>query len=200
MGAFPRAGEQPVSRIIRNALNAVARLRYLSRKIRVGAGSDVNWWSLGAGGGGQVNIGKDSIVRCRIDFDHPGGVVTIGDRTFIGASHIVCHTAVNIGDDAILSWGITIFDHDSHSLDGEQRRNDVRNWKLGRKDWTHVRIAPVDIGPKAWIGFGASILRGVRIGEGAVVGARSVVTRDVPAYTVVAGNPARVIKQLKSNP
>ncbi|MBV8923397.1 DapH/DapD/GlmU-related protein, partial [Bradyrhizobium sp.] len=56
--------------------------------------------------------------------------------------------------------------------------------------------APVVIADKVWIGFNASILKGVTIGEGAVVGACSVVTRDVPPFAVVAGNPARVIRTL----
>jgi acetyltransferase-like isoleucine patch superfamily enzyme len=57
-----------------------------------------------------------------------------------------------------------------------------------------VEPRPVRIGSNAWIGFEACLLPGVAVGEGAIVGARSVVAEDVPAYTVVAGNPARVIR------
>ena len=69
-------------------------------------------------------------------------------------------------------------------------------WHEGRKDWTHVAHAAVTIKDKAWIGFNVSILKGVTIGEGAVVGAGSVVTRDVAPYSVVAGNPVRLIRML----
>jgi galactoside O-acetyltransferase len=122
--------------------------------------------------------------------------VTIGDRSYIGASHIVCHTGVTIGADVLISWGVTIVDHDSHSIFWPLRKSDVELWHRGEKSWEHVVVRRVVIGDKAWIGFGASILKGVTIGEGAVVGACSVVTRDVPAYAVVAGNPARVVRQL----
>jgi galactoside O-acetyltransferase len=67
----------------------------------------------------------------------------------------------------------------------------------GVKRWDFVSVRPVRIGDKVWIGFGASILKGVNVGEGSVVGAKAVVTRDVPPYTVVAGNPARVVRQLR---
>ncbi|MCC6483663.1 MAG: hypothetical protein IT209_02355 [Armatimonadetes bacterium] len=67
----------------------------------------------------------------------------------------------------------------------------------GRKDWSHVKMAPVRICDKAWIGARAIILKGVTIGEGAVIGAGSVVTKDVPAWCVAAGNPARVIRQVE---
>ena len=164
--------------------------------VRVGRGSRVRWWALRGLRGGRVRVGDGALVRCRIDFDGPAGVVTIGDRCYVGASHLVCHTGITLGDDVIVSWGVTIVDHDSHALDWERRRDDVAGWSAGRKDWSGVRIAPVAIASKAWIGFGASILKGVTIGEGAVVGARAVVTRDVAPFTVVAGNPARVVRRL----
>ena len=62
--------------------------------------------------------------------------------------------------------------------------------------FTADNVLPVTIGNDVWIGHGAVILKGVRIGDRSVVGARAVVTRDVPADTVVAGNPARVVKSL----
>jgi acetyltransferase-like isoleucine patch superfamily enzyme len=81
-------------------------------------------------------------------------------------------------------------------MEFSQRANDVTDWLAGRKDWTNVAISPVRVCDKVWVGFGASILPGVTIGEGAIVGAASVVTRDVAPWTVVAGNPARVIREL----
>lgn len=179
-------------RITNGLLKAVLRR---GTSDRVGLQSSVNWWAL-RGTSGHICIGNDSVVRCRINFDHPNGVVSIGDRCFIGSSHLVCHSRITIEDDAIISWGVTIVDHDSHSIYRDKRRSDVVDWALGKKDWSSVPIEPVTIRAGAWIGFGASILKGVTVGEGAVVGARAVVTKDVPPYAVVAGNPARVVRQL----
>ena len=61
------------------------------------------------------------------------------------------------------------------------------------KNWENVKSAPIKIKDKAWIGFNSIILKGVTIGEGAIVGAGSVVTKDVADYTIVAGNPAVVV-------
>lgn len=146
--------------------------------------------------GGTLKVGANSMINCRILFDAIGGNVTIGNRCFIGASLLVCHTALTLGDDILISWGVTIVDHDSHSLYWEERCDDVSNWMRGHKNWDHVSVKPVTIGNKAWIGFGASILKGVTVGEGAVVAANAVVTRDVPPYAVVAGNPARIVRTL----
>ncbi|MBD2129908.1 acyltransferase [Microcoleus sp. FACHB-1] len=109
---------------------------------------------------------------------------------------LIAAQRINIGDDVLIAGGVTIVDHNAHSLSFSQRSEDVVNWKIGKKDWTNVKIAPVTISNKVWIGFNSIILKGVRIGEGAVVGAGSVVTKDVPAWTVVAGNPARVIREI----
>ena len=108
---------------------------------------------------------------------------------------------ISIGADVLISWGCTLVDHDSHSLQWKDRAEDVARWRAGyqsagwtgaaaTKDWTHVPTAPIHIGDKAWIGFGVTVLRGVTIGEGAIVGARSVVTADVPPWTVAVGTPA----------
>ena len=171
---------------------------HVKKKVRLhlGTRSLLRYWGLRSQRTGTLSIGNDCIVRARFDFDGPDGQIQIGDRCFIGASHLVCRDRIQIGDDVVISWGVTVVDHDSHSTEWAHRQHDVRDWMLGEKDWTHVRVAPVIISNKVWIGFGASVLRGITIGEGAVVGANSVVTKDVMPYTVVAGNPAKCIKTI----
>jgi acetyltransferase-like isoleucine patch superfamily enzyme len=165
-------------------------------KVKVHTSSRINWWALRSARGGRLDFGAASIVNCRVLFDSSTGAVRIGKGCYLGASLLVCHTGITIGDDVIISWGVTIVDHDSHTLDWGGRSRDVADWMQGRKDWSRIAIRPVRIDDKVWIGFGASILKGVRIGEGAVVAAQSVVTRDVPPYSLVAGNPARVIREI----
>ena len=171
------------------------------RRVRLTLGQNVkvHWPRLMKIKGGALAIGEDSIVNAKIDFDGSEGLISIGRRCFIGASHLVCRQRICIHDDVVISWGVTIVDHNSHSLFWTHRRNDVLDWAKGHKDWTNVDIRPVEIHEKVWIGFGATILKGVSIGEGAVVGAGAMVTRDVPPYAVVAGNPARIIKQIEQS-
>ena len=136
----------------------------------------------------------DGVLVC----ERENASISIGKRVFMNGS-LLAAQRIDIGDDVLIAWGVTVVDHNSHSISFSQRAEDVVNWRVGKKDWTHVKIAPVKIHSKAWIGFNSIILKGVTIGEGAVVGAASVVTKDVPAWTVVAGNPARVIREIPEN-
>lgn len=183
----------------RNVLNALMGIVVRMRaNFSVGKNSRIKWWALRGTCGGRVEIGSDCIINSRIAFDSASGQVTLGNRCYVGASLLVCHTGITIGDDVVISWGVTIVDHDSHALDWERRKTDVTDWARGQKRWDVVTIRPVHIGSKVWIGFGVSILKGVTVGEGAVIGACSVVTRDVPPFTVVAGNPARIVRNLNA--
>jgi len=178
-------------------IDSMLGLRLLRQGVvEVGRGATLVWRRVKRAAGNRLAIGERSIVQANIRFEETGGVVRIGSRTFIGKSDLVCYRRIDIGDDVIMSWGITISDHDSHSVEWQHRQDDVLQWCEGRKDWTHVAHAPVVIANKVWIGFNASILKGVTIGEGAIVGACSVVTRDVPPFSIVAGNPARVVRTL----
>lgn len=151
-----------------------------------------------------VSIGSDSFLTCNIFIENNIGRVKIGNRTYIGSSSIICANKIVIGDDVLISWGCTIVDNNAHSLISTQRSNDVamakRNFENKEthsnlnKDWSVVDCKPIIIRDKSWIGFNSIILKGVTIGEGAVVAAGSVVTKDVPDYAIVAGNPATVIK------
>lgn len=149
--------------------------------------------------GCTVRVGDQSMLLAEVLFDREGASLSLGDRTFVGKSTFAIATSVHIGNDVLIAWGCTIVDHDSHALRFSDRRDDVSNWYLGTKDWSQVAIAPVIINDKAWIGLNAVILKGVTIGEGAVVAAASVVTKDVAPWTVVAGNPARVVRELPPN-
>lgn len=102
-----------------------------------------------------------------------GDNVAIGDRTEIHAGK-----EITIGSGSLISWDCCIMDRDYHKLMSD-----------------HEIYGPVHIGENVWIGAKSIILKGITIGDGAVVAAGSVVTRDVPAKTIVAGNPARVIKE-----
>ena len=153
-----------------------------------------------------VTVGAESQIFGTLVIQRPNASILIGKRTQIGNSLLIASDHIEIGDDVLMAWNITIIDNDSHSLKWENRKNDVKQCALDyqstpedfsrNKDWSNVKMGPVVIKDKVWIGFGVSILKGVTIGEGAVVGACSVVTHDIPAYTVVAGNPAQIIRNL----
>jgi acetyltransferase-like isoleucine patch superfamily enzyme len=164
--------------------------------INAGPGTKMNIQSVRTASRGHHAIGENGIINCYFSFDRPEARITIGRRCYIGKSHLVAAEHIAIGDDVVISWGTTIVDHDSHSLDWRQRTNDVAEWHQGKKNWSGVAIAPITINENVWIGFGATILKGVTIGKGAVVGAASVVTKDVEPFTVVAGVPAKKVRDL----
>jgi len=154
-----------------------------------------------------VQIGEKGIIRANFIFESPSGFVRIGNNVHIGDATFISRSSILVGNDVTMAWGIVIYDHDSHSVFWEHRKDDnhqcYSDYKtysgnnVVNKDWSNVISKPIVIEDKVWIGFDVTILKGVTIGEGAVIGAKSVVTKDVPAWTVVAGNPARVVKQLK---
>jgi galactoside O-acetyltransferase len=144
-----------------------------------------------------LTIGEKSIIEGHINFQKPDVKISIGEKTFIGDSHILSAEEIIVGNDVLISWGCTVIDNNSHSLYWEERKNDVADWYESKKDWSKVETKPVKICDKAWIGFNSIILKGVTIGEGAIVGAGSVVTKDVEPYTIVGGNPAKFIKKVQ---
>jgi galactoside O-acetyltransferase len=111
---------------------------------------------------------------------------------------VLASTSITIGDDVMIAGECYITDNDGHSLDWRIRRNDVMDRKKGFKDWKHVGMAPVKIGNDVWIAPKCIILKGVSIGDAAVIAAGSVVTKDVPPRTIVAGNPAKIVREIAS--
>jgi len=153
-------------------------------------------WRVRGNRTGSVIVGSDSIVKSHIYFEKPDAVVKIGHRSFIGRGVISVADQVLIGDDVMISWGVTIADHNSHSLKFSERSEDILSWKLKRKNWQSVKVSRLKICDKSWIGFNSILLKGITVGEGAIVGAGSVVTKDVPPWTIVAGNPAKIVREI----
>lgn len=145
-------------------------------------------------GRGQIMIGDRVRLSGKPSFGfsnrlHTGPEIHIGDDTFIGHDcRFIVAGSITIGRNCLLAGGVTVRDCDGHSTDPQRRRRQEPAPPEGLK--------PVVIGNDVWIGAGAFILKGVTIGDRSIVGAGAVVTRDVPPDAVVAGNPARVVKQL----
>jgi acetyltransferase-like isoleucine patch superfamily enzyme len=125
------------------------------------------------------------------------GYVTVGDFTLLNGALVMCEKRIDIGSHCLISWNVGIADSDFHPLDPAQRVIDshaLAPFLKDRPPRPKLKTAPVIISDNVWIGMNAIILKGVNIGENSVVAAGSVVTKSVPANTVVAGNPAVPVK------
>lgn len=122
----------------------------------------------------------------------PEGRVEIGDDAVLVGPSFMCADRITVGRRVVLSYQVVVADSDFHPSGVEERRADaIANAPEGDRGLRPtVATAPVTIEDDAWIGIGAIVLKGVRIGAGARVEAGAVVTRDVPAGGTVAGNPA----------
>jgi len=182
--------------LVLKVLNLIAKQRLKPNSgVSIGEGSRINYRGLHLKPGCEFKTGPGCMIEGHIYFERPDAKVMIGSNTFMGGSMIATATGVDIGSNVLIAWGCCIVDHNSHALDWRLRVDDTKGWIVGQKDWSHVKIQPIKICDNAWIGFNSIILKGVTIGEGAIVAAGSVVTKDVPPYTTVAGNPARVIRE-----
>lgn len=127
------------------------------------------------------------------------GRCKIGDFSLLNGALIMADEYIEIGQHCLISWNVGIADSDFHPIDAAQRRVDtmaLAPFYQNRPPRPALKTAPVIIKDNVWIGMNAVVLKGVTIGENSVVAAGSVVTKDVPANVVVAGNPAVVVKHL----
>ena len=130
--------------------------------------------------GAQLLVNGKVIIR-------PGGRVAICknailelESCFINVNvHLVCRVKIKIGDGTTIAPNVVIRDNEPHKI----------------LDGRHVPIKPIEIGKHVWIGTGVTILKGVKIGDGAVIGAKSLVNKDIPAKCLAVGVPAKVIKE-----
>ena len=169
------------------AIHRRARLIYLRARFpraNFGAGSDIRAgfklrltpaakFQTGAG----CILDTDTTIEC-------SGTLNIGERVIFGHHCTIgCKERIEIGDDCLLAEMVSIRDHDHNFA-----RLDIPIRAQG------ATAAPVVIGRNVWLGAKVTVLKGVTIGDGAIIGANAVVTRDIPAMAIAVGIPARVIR------
>jgi acetyltransferase-like isoleucine patch superfamily enzyme len=146
----------------------------------------------------NLTIGEHTVVHGLVRTATPAARVTIGHFSYVGpGTTILAERSISIGDYVYIANNVDILDSDSHSFDWRERRAEAES-RATREPYPRdgIASAPVAIEDDVWIGAKATVLSGVRIGRGAIVAAGAVVVKDVPPFTLVAGVPARVIREL----
>lgn len=150
------------------------------------------------GDSAKIDVGEHTCILGELlTFAH-GGEIKIGKWCYVGeGSRIWSAAAIEIGDRVLISHSVNIFDSLTHPLKVAARHEQVRQiFERGHPLTVSLDESPVRIGDDAWIGASAMVLRGVTVGEGGIVAAGAVVTKDVPPYSIVAGNPAVFVREL----
>ena len=145
-----------------------------------------------------VQLGQFTHVRGELMLFAHGGEIRIGDYCYIGeGTRIWSALGICIGNRVLIAHNVTILDSLTHPISATARHAHYREIiASGHPHDLDLDERIVQIADDVWIGCSSVVLRGVSIGAGAIVGAGSVVMEDVPAWTVVGGNPARVIREL----
>ena len=187
-GGRRRVIKQVVARVASALWVRIYRLKFGGR-VQFGRNFRTNG-KLVIKGPGQVIFGDDVNAWAHAEKNvlityTPDSVIVVGSGTRLNGAGLMAYTRIEIGPRCILGSTL-LFDSDFHPLDPE-RRHDT---------YAPVQCAPIIIGENAWLGGQSAVLKGVTVGENSVVAFRAVVAESVPANMVVAGNPARIVKQL----
>lgn len=145
-----------------------------------------------------LRLGRGSALYSGMFDVGPAGQVTIGDFCCLTSPFIVADAGVHIGNLCLIGYNVVLMDNHAGAPDLLARREQLR--ELARSDEPRLQRRgsgrPIVIGDNAWVSFDVTVLPGVQIGAGAIVRARSTVTRDVEPYTLVSGSPAVVVRRL----
>lgn len=160
----------------------------------------------------DIHIGDSIIIYKNWDIlATDSGMIDISNQCIIGSNfQMYCKDRIRIGDHAVISWNVFIQDYDGHSTEPNERLKELEHIqesffpnfsKRKKSDITQRYVPkyvtrPINIGNNVWIGANAIIIKGVTISDNAIIAAGSIVTKDVPANCIVAGNPAVVVKKV----
>ena len=149
----------------------------------------------------NILIGKSCFIRGIIKVDQSGKIL-IGNNTYIGGNSVIGSTEkILIGSNVIISTDVHIYDNNNHPTSPIKRKEmcESENFFGKKWHWSEAAHKKIVIEDNVWIGERSTILKGVTIGKGSIIACNSVVTHNVPPYTVVAGNPAQVVKNLEND-
>jgi acetyltransferase-like isoleucine patch superfamily enzyme len=189
--------------------NMVTNLRFLFRMIFpkppfcvMGTGTIIDRRATiynSSGKKGNITIGSGSHIDGELMVWANAGKIEIGNNSYIGLNtRIWSAEHIRIGDRVQFAHSCNVFDSNIHSLDPHERFQEyLCNTTKGLYKNTSWHEKEVVIGDDVWVGANSTILKGVTIGRAAIVGAGSVVTSDIPAFTIVAGNPAKIIREIE---
>lgn len=158
-----------------------------------------NAWCVNAGDPSHIRLGANSVCRGVLRCDKSTRArIEVGEDVYLGDDVLISAMEEIIIERAVMvAHGVQILDNDSHPTDPDERFAHWRRIRHGVKTPVRVASSPIQIREYAWIGLNSLIMKGVTVGEAAIVAAGAVVTRDVPPWTLVAGNPARVVRELE---
>lgn len=168
-----------------NCLNASVLLVRHTAKIYLIWGSSPN----------DIELGENVILQGTLVSSHHGKI-KMGRHSRIGVNtYIRSVDSIENGDYSVTSDNVVICDNNNHPVNPADRLiMGVMPPGSNEKSWIHSDHAPIKIGNNVWIGEYARICKGVTIGDGSIVAANAIVTKDVPQNCIVAGNPAKIVK------
>lgn len=148
---------------------------------------------------GLITIGNHCEIHGKLISMADGRIEIGGDSCIYRDTVIGSVESIRIGRYAAISNHVHIYDNNNHPTDPETRKKmTVEGFHTPAWRWENSEHAPIVIGDNVWIGEYSAILKGVTIGEVSIIACHSVVTKDVPPYTIAAGNPARIVKHLEA--
>ncbi len=148
----------------------------------------------------SISVGSNTIIKGELLVFPYGGRMKIGNNCYIGQDvRIWSGDNIEIGNDVLISHQVNIIDSNSHEINHLERSQSYKNLLINGhpKSKGSILTKPIIIGDHVWISCSVNILKGVTIGKGAIIAAGSLVTEDVKEFTMVGGNPAKLIKNLK---
>jgi acetyltransferase-like isoleucine patch superfamily enzyme len=145
----------------------------------------------------NIIVGSNSHIYGTLTTLNFSGKISIGSNSSVGdLSRIVSSKSILIGNRVMIAHNVNILDNNSHPIDAGLRHDDfIANYNHNPKAFD-LKGATISIEDDVWIGFNTIVLKGVRIGRGAIIGAGSVVTKDVEPWTINVGNPLRCVEKL----
>lgn len=183
-------------------MNNVERNLFLAQNARIGANVFISTNSAisnNRNDASKIEIGEGTRIMGDLFTFHHGGEIKIGSDCFVGQhSKIWSAKGISIGNRVLIAHNVNIHDNISHPIDWKLRHEEyVKFSATGIHKEVDLKGEEIIIEDDVWLGFNSTILKGVRIGRGAIIGAGSLVVKDVEPWTVNVGNPLRCIDRIE---